>query len=446
MNKKVKMMKHIKKLTLLIFSCCVTVSYSQEFLTKENAVNIALENNYGILMAKNNVEIAKNNASIYNSDYLPKITANAGANYNNDINEYTTQNGIKTKISDVESKVYNASVAVNYTLFDGLGRMYNYQKLKETYNLSELEAKTIIENSLLQVYSKYFEVANLTEDSKNFLETLTISKQRLTRTKYGFDYGQNTKLQVLNAEVDVNNDSIRYINTQRLLANSKRDLNLLLGRDITTNFLVDTNVKFEQLFQLNSLLEKAKLYNIEMQKINKSIILSNFDIKINQSNWFPSLNLNSSYGFNKNNNDSSFNYAEQLSKGLNAGISLNWNIFDGGATKTRVQNAKIIAENLQVQKKQIENELERNITNAFEVYNNSLFVLKAEEKNVETNILNFSRTEEQYKLGQVTSIEFRQAQVNLLNAQSNLNLAKYNAKNAELILLQLTGNLLNTNF
>lgn len=446
MNKKVKMMKHIKKLTLLIFSCCVTVSYSQEFLTKENAVNIALENNYGILMAKNNVEIAKNNASIYNSDYLPKITANAGANYNNDINEYTTQNGIKTKISDVESKVYNASVAVNYTLFDGLGRMYNYQKLKETYNLSELEAKTIIENSLLQVYSKYFEVANLTEDSKNFLETLTISKQRLTRTKYGFDYGQNTKLQVLNAEVDVNNDSIRYINTQRLLANSKRDLNLLLGRDITTNFLVDTNVKFEQLFQLNSLLEKAKLYNIEMQKINKSIILSNFDIKINQSNWFPSLNLNSSYGFNKNDNDSSFNYAEQLSKGLNAGISLNWNIFDGGATKTRVQNAKIIAENLQVQKKQIENELERNITNAFEVYNNSLFVLKAEEKNVETNILNFSRTEEQYKLGQVTSIEFRQAQVNLLNAQSNLNLAKYNAKNAELILLQLTGNLLNTNF
>lgn len=440
------MMKHIKKLTLLIFSCCVTVSYSQEFLTKENAVNIALENNYGILMAKNNVEIAKNNASIYNSDYLPKITANAGANYNNDINEYTTQNGIKTKISDVESKVYNASVAVNYTLFDGLGRMYNYQKLKETYNLSELEAKIIIENSLLQVYSKYFEVANLTEDSKNFLETLTISKQRLTRTKYGFDYGQNTKLQVLNAEVDVNNDSIRYINTQRLLANSKRDLNLLLGRDITTNFLVDTNVKFEQLFQLNSLLEKAKLYNIEMQKINKSIILSNFDIKINQSNWFPSLNLNSSYGFNKNNNDSSFNYAEQLSKGLNAGISLNWNIFDGGATKTRVQNAKIIAENLQVQKKQIENELERNITNAFEVYNNSLFVLKAEEKNVETNILNFSRTEEQYKLGQVTSIEFRQAQVNLLNAQSNLNLAKYNAKNAELILLQLTGNLLNTNF
>ena len=65
---------------------------------------------------------------------------------------------------------------------------------------------------------------------------------------------------------------------------------------------------------------------------------------------------------------------------------------------------------------------------------------------MQTNSLNFKRTEEQYQLGQVNSIEFRQAQLNLLNAQSNLNKTKYDAKNAELILLQLTGNLLNTPF
>ncbi|WP_298262329.1 TolC family protein [uncultured Lutibacter sp.] len=439
-------MKHINKLIILFFSCCISANYGQEILSKEAAINIALEYNYGILIAKNNMKIAKNNASIYNSDYLPKITANAGANYNNDTNEFTLQNGEKTTVNDVESKVYNASIGLNYTLFDGLGRTYNYKKLKETYNLSELEAKAIIENSLLQIFSKYFEIANLTENSKIYLESLNISKQRLTRTKYGFDYGQNTKLQMLNAEVDVNNDSIRYINTQRILANSKRDLNLLLGREVSTNFNVDTNVKFEQFYQLNSLLEKAKVYNIEIQKLSKSILLSDLDIKINKSNWFPTLNLNSSYGFNKSDNDATFNYAEQLSKGLNAGLSLNWNIFDGGNTKTKVQNAKIIADNLQVQKTQLSNELERNVTNAFEVYKNALFILKAEEKNVETNMLNFSRTEEQFKLGQVTSIEFRQAQVNLLNAQSNLNQAKFDAKNAELIMLQLSGELLNTNF
>ncbi len=445
MNQKVITMNYINKLTIL-FLVSFSASFSQEKLTKEIAVSTALENNYGIKIAKNKAEVAKNNASVYNSRYLPSITANAGANYNNNDSELTLQNGTKSETNGAESKSYNASIGLNYTLFDGLGRAYNYKKLKETYNLSELEAQTIIENSLLQIFIVYYEVARLSEDNVNILESLLISKQRLTRAIYGFEYGQNTKLQTLNAEVDVNNDSIRYINAQRLLANSKRDLNLLLGRNVSTNFTVDTDVSFNLIFELQSLLEKAKEHNLEMQKVNKSIELGDFDIKISQANLYPSLNFNSSYGFNKSDNDATFNYAEQLSKGLNAGISLNWDLFDGGTTKTRIQNAKIFADNLQIQKEQVVNELERNVANSLEVYTNSLFILNSEEKNVETNNRNFSRSEEQFKLGQITSIEFRQAQVNLLNAKSNLNLAKYDAKNAELKLLQLTGELLNFDF
>ncbi len=439
------MMNNIHKITIL-FLLSFSVSFAQEKLTKENAINLALENNYGIQIAKNIVKITENNASIFISGYLPKVTANAGANYNNNSSEFTSQSGNKSEINDAESKLYNASIGLNYTLFDGLGRSYNYKKLKETHNLSELEAQAIIENSILQIFTIYYDVAQLTEDNINILESLNISKQRLKRAKYSFDYGQSTRLQILNAEVDVNNDSIKYINTQRFLANAKRDLNLLLGRTVTTNFTVDTDITFNLTFDYSNLLEKAKNHNIEMQKVAKNIELSQFDIKINKANLYPSLNFNSSYGFNKSDNDATFTNAEQLSKGLNAGVSLNWNLFDGGNTKTRIQNSKIIADNLQVQKEQIENELERNVANALEIYNNALFISKSEEKNVETNKRNFSRTEEQFKLGQITSIEFRQAQVNLLNAQSNLNLAKYDAKNAELKLLQLTGDLLNAEF
>ena len=438
-------MNNINKLTLL-FLLSFSVSFSQEKLTKEEAINLALESNYGIKIAKNNIKIAENNARIYNSGYLPKVTIAAGANYSNTTTEFTSQSGVKTEINDADSKLYTTSLGLSYTLFDGLGRAYNYKKLKETYNLSELEAQAIIENSVLQIFTVYYNVALLTENNKNILETLNISKQRLKRASYSFEYGQSTKLQLLNAEVDVNNDSIRYINTQRFLSNAKRDLNLLLGRNITINFTVDTNISFDLVFEYQNLLEKAKNHNIEMLKVSKSIELSNFDIKINKSNLYPSLNFSSSYGFNKSDNDATFMFADQLSKGLNAGISLNWNLFDGGNTKTRIQNAKIVADNLQVQKDQILNELERNVANSLEIYNNALFILKAEAKNVKTNKRNFSRTEEQFKLGQITSIEFRQAQVNLLNAQSNLNLAKYDAKNAELKLLQLTGELLNTKF
>ena len=437
-------MNYINKITLL-FLLSVSASFAQEKLSKKNAINLALENNYGIKIAENNVKIAENNASMYNSGYLPRVTAGAGANFSLNNTELTGRDGEVNEINDAESQSYNASIGLNYTLFDGFGRSYNFKRLKETYNLSKLEAQTIIENSVLQIFTVYYQVAQLTEDRKNISASLNISKQRLQRANYSFDYGQSTKLELLNAEVDVNNDSIRYINSQRFLLNAKRNLNLLLGRNVSTNFIVETNISFNLTFNYENLLEKAKKHNVEMLKSKANIELNNYSLKFNKSLLLPSIIFNGSYGYNKSKNDASV-FINQLSNGLNTGVNLTWNLFDGGTTKTRIQNSRIVADNLQVQKEQVENELERTIANSLETYNNALFILRAEGKNVETNKRNFSRTEEQYKLGQITTIEFRQAQVNLLNAQSNLNIATYDAKNAELILLQLTGELLNTEF
>ncbi len=438
-------MSYKNSLILLLF-LSFSVSKAQELLTKETAVSLALENNYGIRIAENSVKVAENNASIYNSGFLPSIVANAGGSYSNDNSTATRQDGTSVEIIHAESSRYNGSVGLNYTLFDGLGRSYNYKRLKEQYNLSELEAETVIQNSLLQIFTNYYEVARITENQKNIAESLIISKQRLTRMTYGFEYGQNTKLEVLNAEVDVNNDSISLINVQRLLANSKRNLNLLLGRNVTEDFTVVTNVEFNLIFEFNQLLEKAKQYNVEIQKIDKNIVISEYDIKISKSSLYPFLNLNTSYGFNQSNNNQTSLFKTLESDGFNAGVTLNWNIFDGGATKTRIQNSKINAENVKVQKELVTNELERNVANALEIYNNAIFIMNAEEVNVETNKRNFERSEEQFKLGQITSIEFRLAQVNLLNAQSNLNSAKFEAKNAEIFLINLTGDLLNIQF
>ena len=76
-------------------------------------------------------------------------------------------------------------------------------------------------------------------------------------------------------------------------------------------------------------------------------------------------------------------------------------------------------------------------------YKNALKIYTIQEKQVETGTYNFERSEAQYKLGSITSIEFRQAQVNLRNAQNQWTLSKYEAKLAELSVLQLCGQLLN---
>ena len=91
-------------------------------------------------------------------------------------------------------------------------------------------------------------------------------------------------------------------------------------------------------------------------------------------------------------------------------------------------------------------EVKRDIANALGNYQNRLKIFRLQEQNVITATNNYERSQERYKLGQITSVELRQAQINLLNAQTNKNLAKYEAKLSELELLQLTGQLLNVEF
>ena len=442
-------MKNINKLISLGFILSSFIGFSQEILNKQDAVNIALENNYDIKVGHNNVEAAKNNSSIYNSGYLPTVVANGGANYQNKDNENEFEDG-SSQSNSSKSQVLNASIGVNYLLFDGLGRMYNYKKLQELYNLSEIQARQVIENTLLQLLASYYDVARLTENEINQEKSLAISKDRSIREKYKYEYGQNTQLDMLNSEVDVNNDSIALLNISRELSNAKRDLNVILGRDIQIDFRVDTTVNYALDLTYDNLLNSAKANNTVLLQAEKGVALSNFDLKINKSNWMPILGVNGAYGWNNLNIDSNtsnpFSLTSQTSNGVNAGLNLSWNIFDGGITKTRVENAKIAIDNSEIQREQIENDLERNVANAWETYQNALFILQAEQKNVETNKRNFSRSEEQFKLGQIISVEFRLAQVNLLNAANNYNKAKYAAKIAELKLLQLSGKVLGADY
>ena len=418
----------------------------QNVLSTQEAVELALEFNHGIKIAKNNVEIADNNADILNSEFLPRITGNAGATYNRDNTDAEFSNGNSTSLNGAESSRYNSSINVNYTLFDGLGRQYNYKILKEEKQLSELDARETIENTILQLFTVYYNVAQLSENSRSLEETLNISKDRLTRAEYQFAYGQTTKLGVLNAQVDINNDSINVINANNRLINSKRDLNVVLGNAISNTFEVDTLITFVMQLNKTELLEKMKSNNVTLLQLEKNLLISEYNIKSWRSDYLPTLGLTGSYGWNKNNNNAASFLLVSTSTGLSGGINLSWNLFDGGGTITRVKNAKINLDNQQLQKEQIILNIERDFNNAWDDYQNKLTIYNIQEENILTSKNNFDRTQEKFRLGQVTSIEFRQAQLNLLLSKLSRNQAKYDAKLAELFVLQLSGEILNVSF
>jgi outer membrane protein TolC len=301
---------------------------------------------------------------------------------------------------------------------------------------------------MLQLFSVYFEVARLTENQRVLEEALRISKDRITRAEYAFEFGQNTKLDILNAQVDVTNDSINLLNTRQQLANTRRDLNVVLNQNLNTNFEVDTVVRFIPRLQLQDYVSQTELHNVAILQTARNLVINEYDIKINRSGYLPTVGLNGSYGWNLNQSAASAFFPGTNTETLNValGATLTWNLFDGGGTSVRVKNAKIAYENQELLQQQVSLEVNRDIQNALAIYENRLEIYNIQEQNVVTNQNNFERSREQFQLGRITSIEFRQAQINLLNAQTNKNLAKYDAKLAELQLLQLTGQLLNVDF
>lgn len=434
---------NLKKIIFVFMSFCMTSIAAQKLVSVSEAIELALENNYGIKIISNNKEIAKNNAGVLNSGYLPTVTSSSGATFNRDNLEAEFANGESTALNGAKSSRYNASINLNYTLFDGLGRYYDYKRLKETYKLSELQARETIENTIAQLYVVYYNVAQVTENVTVLEKTLTISKDRITRANYQFQYGQGTMLNVLNAQVDINNDSINLINAKQQLVNTKRDLNVVLGNVISSEFRVDTTIDFKLNIDQNDLANKVKSNNVNLLQLDKNIMINTFIVKANKSGYLPSLGLTGSYGWNKGNNNAASFVAVSTNTGLSGGLSLSWNLFDGGATATRVSNAKIELENRSLEKESMVIDIERNFNNAWDDYQNKLTIFQVQENNIITSINNFNRTQEKYKLGQATSIEFRQAQLNLINSELNRNQAKYAAKIAELTVLQLSGELLN---
>ena len=439
-------MKNRFAILALLLLAIHSISAQEKLLSKYELVQLALENNFGIIVAKNQVKIADNNQNILNSGFLPALTGNAGGSYDNNNQEATFQDGTSRALNGAETTRYNASLDLSYTLFDGLGRWYDYKRLKEEYNLSELQARETIETTILQLFTVYFEVARLSENIEVLKETFANTSNRLKRAEYSFEYGQVNKLDVLNAEVDLVNDSINLMNERQTFRNTQRDLNLLINRDLKVEFAVDTTIAFTNPLRLEEFLEKGESNNIRMLQAEQNITINEYTLKAGKSVFLPTLGLTGSYGYNEGNFPATNFLSSSTTTGFSAGLNLSWDLFDGGTGITQIKNAKIALDNQETLRQQINQEVKRDIANAKGNYENRLSIFRLQEGNVTTATNNYERSSEQYKLGRITSVELRQAQLNLLNAETSKNFAKYNAKLAEIELLQLTGQLLNIEF
>ena len=420
---------------------------AQENLSVSDAVKLTLENNLDIKITENQNEIFKNNASFLNSGYLPKLSTSAGFNKSKQNVEIETPSNLTGKLDNMKSENSFSNISLEYVLFDNNGRKFNFKKSKELSSRSELEVKEVIENTLIQLYSIFYEVCRLSEEKEIIKSSLEISKSRLERNKTKFEFGQSTKLELLNAEVDVNTDSIRYLNAIKNLSNAKRDLNLVMNVDLDSDYILDQGVVYNSKENIISFYNNAAENNNKLKIYDKSVEISGYELKSIRSTYLPTIGLIGSYDWNESINDNPYAFFNKnIYDGISGGVNLRWDVFNSGKRVTANKNAKVMLENSKIEKEKAYLMFQKELNNSHDTYKNNLFILEVQEQSLNTSNNNFLRNLEKYEIGLVSSIEFRNAQLNLLNAKLSRNKARYDAKLSELYFLKVSGVIIDSSF
>ena len=433
-------MKYFRLLLLCYLSICTQV-YAQDVLSFEEAVAIALENNYGILLSQNEVSVATNNAHPGAAGLLPTVNATGGYTYTNSaVNvEFSTPAIESVDESGVVNTNVNAGLSVNYRLFDGLASQNTYRVLQRNAELSEAQTQGIVEATISQIGTAYYAVARLEESLETLSESAEISEDRLGRAQDQFEFGANNKLAILNAEVDLNTDSANLANSRVNLDNAKRNLNALLGRDVETVIQIDRSVEYSQDLSLPDLIEAARANNSSLKVATFAQEVAALNLKVAKAAYSPLVDLNAGYNFNRAENGPGNILQVQQNLGLSLGATVTIPIFSGNQRKVAVKNAEIAVQNSLYQQEEAELNVERDLSNAYYTFQTTLTQLELEQKSLEAAEENFNRTQEAFRLGQANNVQFREAQINLQVVRDRISDLEFTAKLSEIEIYRLSG-------
>lgn len=421
----------------------MTIAPAQDLLTLEQAIAEALQSNYGIQVQRYSEQQALNDAHPGGANLLPSVDLSGSGQYSSNSasgDQLDTRTGEATpfEASGIENSSLSANAELSYTL--ALASFRQYRVLQTSANLSEEQTQQLIEQTALQVATSYYNLAKLANRLQLQREALQRSREQLSQVQNQQEFGSSNRLAVLNARVNVNTDSVNLVSNQVTYENARRDLNLLLGREVDSEYEVQTDINLGEKLTYQSLEQKLRETNASLRVAETSRRLAELNLATTEARRLPTLSVNGSYAYNFQRNP--FSIAPELQTwGPSVSASVNFNLFNGFQLNRQIQNAEIDIASSRTQYREAEQTALRDLAKTYANYRNNLQVLALNQANLEAAQLNFERTEEAFKLGQASSVELRQAQLNLQQIENQLSDLRFDVKLNEVQLLQLSGQL-----
>ena len=437
-------MKIIYKYFLIIIPF---FSFSQENLTLENALKIGLKQNFDIQLSKKNLEVSKLNNNLANAGAFP--TLNISTRQEQAVSDQS-KNPTSFIQEILKSESINASANLSWTLLDGYRIKASKERLNQLEYLSNGNLTLTIENTSQAIILSYYNCIL----QKNRLELLqkvvNLSRERVIYQKTKYDIGVSSKMELLQFKNTLLTDSSNLLIQKQNLNNAIKNLNLVMGVDLTSDWVFTDKMNSEiQVFNLNNLKDKTLENNINIlnQSINNEIIKQ--EITIAKSAYYPHISFNSGASYNESTYDvgnSGFtgdNTGETLNYYTN--LSINFRLFDGGKYRTLLQESEIRKDinNLNLEK------LKRNVLNKllinYEKYNNSIVIYNLNKSAFEIAELNYQLANDKNNRGIINSFNLRDIEIAYLNSGLSYLQSLYSLNESYLELVKITGGIIDTN-
>ncbi len=422
-------------LTIIVFNC-----YSQSLLTLEEAIKIVMANNYSIIIAKDETQIAKNNVTIGNAGMLPVVDINGTAILANYSTQQRLIDNTTIEAKNVPSSNIISGLNISWTLFDGMKMFATYNKLKESADLSEEQLKSKIETTLSTVLTNYYSLVKQKQLIIGIEKNISIYEERLKIAEIKFNISALSETDYLQAKVDKNVQKALFLKEKNIMNELKISMNTLLSRSAEIDFTVSDTIPITYNPTYDDLKKTVMEQNHSILAEERNIAVNRYALREFYSLRYPKITLLSSYNFSQN-KAPGFIQLNQM-QGLNSGIMASWTLYSAGNINRQINNAKINLQKSETVLASTKLNVEASLLKAFYAYSASKEMLAIEEENYLVSQKNVNIALERYKLGTISTIELMIIQQSYERSQTDLINARFNAKASEIELMRLNGTLM----
>ncbi|TKG91982.1 TolC family protein [Puteibacter caeruleilacunae] len=420
--------------TLLVLLSALN-NYAQKDLSLSDAIEMGLSNNYDLQITRKSEQVASINNNLGNAGALPKIdfTLNGRENFNNNDNE------------DFRTQTITPEVSLNWVVFSGFSAKISKQKLEELEKQSQYNTSILVESTIQDIISAYNNCLLQKEILNVYKQLSSLSEDRYKRTQESKNLGASTTYESLQAKTSWLEDQSNFLQQKVTYENTIRTLNYILAAEDNELWNLTTPLSaITDNYKLDDLTSKlmANNHSLKNQYLSQSLLAK--ETALAKSKQYPTLSFNT--GMRSNNTDNYYSGdtrdVSQNSIDSYVGLTLSFNIFNGGTAKRSVQIAKIQEESEGVKTQQIQHSLKNQLFQLYSTFNVQKAILELSNEKEAAAKLNLELSEAKLKSGAINSFNYRDVQMIYLNAAITKYRSMYNLIQSNTDLLRITGGII----